>query len=299
MLMDKLEESLKRKRDLVEAALREYMPETTTFPGVLFESMGYIVFAGGKRLRSVLVLAAAEAVGGKPEPVLPVACAIECIHSYSLVHDDLPSIDNHTYRRGQRSNHRVYGEATALLTGDGLLSLAFELMTHPRCAAVVEPEYIVKVINEIAHAIGPHGMVGGQVVDTISDLFPEDVSTLEYIHRHKTGALIEVSVRAGAMLSDASEKQLDALSRYGRAIGLAFQVVDDILDVVGKEEELGKPVGEDEKLDKMTYPTLLGLDRSREIAQRLGEEALAALDAFDGAAETLQGLAGYIVERTH
>ncbi|MBI3092605.1 MAG: polyprenyl synthetase family protein [Candidatus Tectomicrobia bacterium] len=297
--MQHLEASLQQKRELIEAALREELPGRDTYPEVLFESIHYSLFDGGKRLRPILVLAAAEAVGGKLETVLPVACALECIHTYSLIHDDLPSIDNHAYRRGKLANHRKFGPATALLTGDALQSLAFEVLTHPRHAATVNPERLLQVVYEVAQAVGPQGMVGGQVVDTISDLFQEDLKTLEYIHHHKTGALIEVSVRAGALLSDAAEEQIEQLGRYARALGLAFQIVDDILDVVGQAEELGKPVGEDEKLSKMTYPALLGLEQSRRLAQQLGQEALETLRGFGPMAETLRGLAHYVVARTH
>jgi geranylgeranyl diphosphate synthase type II len=258
--------------------------------------MRYSVFAGGKRVRPVLMLAACDAVGGNLEKAIPAACAMEMIHTYSLIHDDLPAMDDDDFRRGNPTNHKVYGEATAILAGDALLTEAFILLSKDDGGDAAAR---LKVIQEIATASGSRGMVGGQVVDMESEGKPEliDIATLSYIHTHKTGALIRASVRAGAILAGAGEERLASLTRYAEAIGLAFQIADDILDVEGTTEELGKDAGSDEARGKATYPALVGLEASKARAQELVDMALEALAGFDERAEPLRAIASYIVKR--
>ncbi len=283
------------RRAMIEAALDRLLPATDRRPERLHEAVRYSMLAPGKRLRPVLVLASAEAVGGDPEHVMPTACALECIHVFSLIHDDLPCMDDDDYRRGRLTNHKVYGEAMAMLSGDALLTLAFELMAQNR--ATVSPDRLLQAIELVSNASGTRGMVGGQVVDIESE--DQDVSeeTLDYIHAHKTGALLRVSSLVGALLCGADEGQIESLKRYGKSIGLAFQIADDILDIVGDESKIGKPVGSDQKQNKATYPRLYGLDESRKRARNEVATAVAALDAFGSHAEPLRAIARYIVER--
>ncbi|HXG25142.1 MAG TPA: farnesyl diphosphate synthase [Chthonomonadales bacterium] len=286
---------LKEHRVLVEEALDRFLPPVDREPRRVHEAIRYSVLAPGKRLRPILVLASAESVGGDPQTVLPTACALECIHVFSLIHDDLPCMDNDDYRRGRLTSHKVYGEAIAMLAGDALLALAFELIAEN--AATVAPERVVQVLKLLSHASGTGGMVGGQVVDIESEGREIDPETLHYIHTHKTGALLTASVLVGAILCGASKEQQDALRRYGESIGLAFQIADDILDVVGDQARIGKPVGSDQKQDKATYPKLFGLAESRRRAHAEVAHALEALAGFGPPAEPLRGIARYIVER--
>jgi geranylgeranyl diphosphate synthase type II len=258
--------------------------------------MRYSVMAGGKRLRPILVIAGAEAVGGTPDLVLPTACALELIHTYSLIHDDLPAMDDDDYRRGRLTSHKVFGEAVAILAGDALLTLAFRLVAE-NSALVPNPLVLREVVVEIAEAAGTFGMVGGQVVDIESEGKPVGAETLEYIHLHKTAALIRASLRVGALLANADRKALDAIGEAGRDLGLAFQIVDDILDVEGSLEELGKTAGSDERKQKATYPAIHGLEASRRQAKLLIERAKERLDALGARSEQLRALADYIVER--
>jgi geranylgeranyl diphosphate synthase, type II len=291
-----LKDYLKQRCQLVDQALEGFLPKAAELPASLHGSMRYSVFAGGKRVRPVLMLAACETVGGKVEAAIPAACAMEMIHTYSLIHDDLPAMDDDDFRRGNPTNHKVYGEATAILAGDALLTEAFILLSRADHGA--DPAARLKVIHEIACASGSRGMVGGQVVDMESEGNHEiDVATLSYIHTHKTGALIRASVRAGAILGGATEEGLDALTRYGDAVGLAFQIADDILDVEGTTAELGKDAGSDEARGKATYPALMGLEASKARAQELVQMALDALEQFDERAEPLRQIASYIVKR--
>ena len=291
-----LKEYLKTRCQLVDEALGRFLPEADELPASLHGSMRYSVFAGGKRVRPILLLAACEAVGGQVPVALPAACAMEMIHTYSLIHDDLPAMDDDDFRRGNPTNHKVYGEATAILAGDALLTEAFILLARAEDGA--DPAARLRVIHEIAHASGSRGMVGGQVVDMESEGKGEvDLATLSYIHTHKTGALIRASVRAGAILGGASVESLEALTRYGDAIGLAFQIADDILDVEGTTEELGKDAGSDQARGKATYPALMGLEASKERARELVQMALDALSVFDERAEPLRAIASYIVKR--
>ena len=291
-----LKDYLKQRCQLVDQALERFLPEASELPASLHGAMRYSVFAGGKRVRPVLMLAACETVGGALEEALPAACAMEMIHTYSLIHDDLPAMDDDDFRRGNPTNHKVYGEATAILAGDALLTEAFILLSRGEEGGDAAAR--LRVIGEIAHASGSRGMVGGQVVDMESEGKGEiDLATLSYIHTHKTGALIRASVRAGAILGGASAQGLDALTRYGDAIGLAFQIADDILDVEGTTEELGKDAGSDQARGKATYPALVGLEASKARAHELVQMALDALACFDERAEPLRAIASYIVKR--
>ena len=291
-----LKEYLKDRCQMVDEALDRFLPSGDELPASLHGSMRYSVFAGGKRVRPVLMLAACETVGGHLSWALPAACAMEMIHTYSLIHDDLPAMDDDDFRRGNPTNHKVFGEATAILAGDALLTEAFILLARAEEGA--HPAARLRVIHEIAHASGSRGMVGGQVVDMESEGKGEiDLATLSYIHTHKTGALIRASVRAGAILGGASAESLAALTRYGDAIGLAFQIADDILDVEGTTEELGKDAGSDQARGKATYPALMGLEASKARALELVQMALDALAPFDERAEPLRTIASYIVKR--
>ena len=263
----------------------------------LYAAMRYSLFNGGKRVRPLLAYAACEALGGEPEQANAAACAVELIHAYSLVHDDLPAMDDDDLRRGQPTTHKAFDEACAILAGDGLQSLAFEVLadaTHNPHGAQLR----LAMLSALARAAGPAGMVGGQAIDLGSVGQALDQNALETMHRHKTGALIEASVQLGALASgQADELVLKALHSYARAIGLAFQVQDDILDVESDTATLGKTQGKDQAHDKPTYPALLGLDAAKAYAQELCEQALHALRPFDQAAEPLRELARYIVER--
>jgi geranylgeranyl diphosphate synthase type II len=288
---------LKEKRALVDEALETFLPESAEQSAEVVKAMRYSLFAGGKRIRPILCMAGAEAVGGDARSVLPVACALEMIHTYSLIHDDLPVMDNDDLRRGKPTNHRVFGEAMALLAGDGLLTKAFHLMTHLDPENRVKPGALLKVIGLIATAAGYEGMVGGQAVDIQSEGKEGDSSIVEFIHTHKTGALIAASVCSGAILGGAKEDQLKALSSYGENIGLAFQVADDILNVEGSSQEMGKSVGSDAQQGKITYPAVFGLKRSKEIQRALVDRALESLRFFEERANPLRHIARYIIKR--
>jgi len=293
-----LDSYLQERIQLTEAALDRYLPGDHTLPARLHEAMRYSVFAGGKRIRPVLMMAACETVGGFPQQVLPAACAIEMIHSYSLIHDDLPAMDDDDLRRGKPTNHKVYGEANAILAGDGLLTEAFILLSSPDVWKDVAADTRREVIHLLARNAGSRGMVGGQVVDMESEGKEVDLPTLEYIHTHKTGALMLAAIEAGAVLGGASLEQRQALKRYGEAAGLAFQVADDVLDIVADQQKLGKDVGSDMDRGKATYPALLGLDGARNRARELRDVAFSALDIFGDSARPLREIADYIVNRS-
>jgi geranylgeranyl diphosphate synthase type II len=289
---------LKEKIALVDTALENWLPKEKDMPYSIHKAMRYSIFAGGKRVRPVLMLAACEAVGGIIEKAMPAACAMEMIHTYSLIHDDLPAMDNDDFRRGRPTNHKVFGEAIAILAGDGLLTEAFKLISNPSFAADIESAKRLAVIHEIATCAGTYGMVGGQVVDMESEGKPEiDLPTVQYIHTHKTGALIKASVVAGALLGGADEVQLAAIRRYGEAAGLAFQIADDILDIEGTTEEIGKDAGSDEARGKATYPAVMGLAAAKQEAKAMMDEAMLALEPLGKPAEPLREIARYIVER--
>ena len=278
----------------VNQTLNDFLPEGK--PGIIHESMAYSVNAGGKRLRPALTLWTAQLLGGKKEQVMPIACAMEFIHSYSLIHDDLPCMDDDDLRRGKATNHKVYGVAMALLAGDGLLTRAFELMAETKDTGV-DPESLLTVIKEIGNAAGSQGMVGGQVVDMLSEGKEIDLETLKYIHAHKTGALFRASIRSGAILSGASEEDLERLTSFAEYLGLAFQITDDILDVVGDEEKLGKPVGSDEEHVKATYPALVGLEESKRLAREVVQKGKEALEPYGEKAKIFKQLLDFILTR--
>ena len=289
-----IEDYLKREREGIDLALDKYLPPENDYPSTIHKSMRYSVFAGGKRVRPILALAAAEAVKGNKEKVLPVACVFELVHTYSLIHDDLPAMDDDDLRRGSPTNHKVFGDAVAILAGDALLTLAFDILATK---VKSEEKILLQIIHEISKAAGSMGMVGGQVVDIESQGKTVDFPVLEYIHIHKTGSLILSSVRAGALISSAGEKELIALTKYGEALGLAFQIADDVLDVEGVSEKMGKNKGSDKAKDKATYPALLGLDESKKRAEELMSIALAAIDFLGDEAIPLQQIARYIINR--
>jgi geranylgeranyl diphosphate synthase type II len=261
--------------------------------------MRYSLFAGGKRVRPILAVAAAEALGAKTADLLPIAGSLELIHTYSLVHDDLPAMDDDDLRRGRPTCHKVYGEAVAILAGDGLLTMAFETLSDPRRLKAVPANRLVSIIKEVSTASGVFGMIGGQVVDMESEGRDVDFPTLEYIHTHKTGALIRASVRVGALYAKAGKRQFTALTHYGEMVGLAFQIADDILDVTGTREEIGKDVGSDIKKGKKTFPGFYGLEESRRRAGEVADKAVHALRDFDRKADPLRELAKYIVNRVN
>ncbi len=292
-----LKEYLNEKKGLVDKALDSYFPDPSGPASDVIKAMKYSLFAGGKRLRPILCMAGAEAVGGDGKFVLPVACAIELIHTYSLIHDDLPVMDDDDIRRGKPTNHKVFGEAIALLAGDGLLTEAFHLMTADELIALVSPHLILKVISLIAAAAGYGGMVGGQVVDIQWEGKAPDFPIVEYIHTHKTGAMINASVTSGAMLAAGDGPRLTAITSYGKKIGLAFQISDDILDIEGDSETMGKTAGADVEKGKMTYPAVIGLNKSKQIQSDLVEKAIDSLKIFDHGAEPLRQIARYIIKR--
>jgi geranylgeranyl diphosphate synthase type II len=291
-----LDAYLAERRRLTDEALDIYLPRIDELPPRLHEAMRYSLFCGGKRLRPILVYAGAEAVGGSLEWVIPLACAVECIHTFSLIHDDLPAIDNDDLRRGSPTSHVVYGEAMAILAGDALLALAFDLIGE--CRVFVPEGRVLDALAMVARASGTRGMVGGQVSDIESEGLPNlDEATVASIHARKTGALLLASLLSGARLCGATFAQERALHIYGTNTGLAFQITDDILDLEGDAEKLGKPLGSDLKQDKATYPKILGIPASRALARRASDTALAALEDFGPSAEPLRALAHYIVER--
>lgn len=289
-----LQAYLSIKIELVNKALKELLHGEEEYPQNLHRAMHYSLFAGGKRIRPVLVLAAAEAAGGRLDEAINTACAFECVHTYSLIHDDLPAIDNDDLRRGRPTCHKAFGEAVAILAGDALLTAAFELVAATKTS---DSSRVIKVITELSKASGSAGMIGGQMVDIESEGVEVPFPVLEYIHIHKTGELILAAVRSGAIMGGADHQQMGALSKYGKSIGLAFQIADDILDVAGSADEMGKNTGGDEKKGKATYPSLIGLDESKKRAEELVDIALKALEGFDEKADPLRAIARYIVQR--
>lgn len=283
-----VERYLTEKSRVVEEAMQSYLVSVDDSIHKLIEAMKYSLFAGGKRFRPTLVLASTELFNGDLEKAKLVASAIEMIHTYSLIHDDLPALDNDDFRRGKPTLHKVYGEAIALLAGDGLLTLAFELLGRTGY-----PEVIV----EIARSAGIKGMVGGQFMDLEAEGKQVPLKKLQEIHKLKTGSLITVSLRAGAYISNAVKEDLEAITEYGENLGIAFQIVDDILNVVGDSKKMGKPTGTDEKHQKSTYPSLLGIEKSKELALEHIRRAIGALDKFENKAEPLRNLAWYVFYR--
>ncbi len=288
---------LEEKRRVVDKALDSFFPGTIEPADDLFKAMRYSLFAGGKRLRPILCIAGAEAVGGSQNDVLPVACALEMIHTYSLIHDDLPSMDNDDLRRGKPTSHKVFGEAVALLAGDGLLTEAFSLMARGSETHGIEPSNLLRVIGIIADAAGCRGMVGGQVVDVQFEGKGGDLSVVQFIHERKTGALIKASVVSGAILGGGTAEEINSLSVYGEKIGLAFQISDDILDIEGDPALMGKGVGGDIERGKLTYPSAVGLEESKQFQMALVEDAIKCIESFGESAEPLRAIARYIIKR--
>ena len=289
-----LQAEWKKKRELVETALARELEAGETLSATLADSMRYSLLAGGKRLRPILLMAAADAVGGKGEDYLTTACALEMIHTYSLIHDDLPSMDNDDYRRGKLTNHKIYGAGMATLAGDALLTLAFEVMMRQSKATDAVK---LAVVREVSVASGPNGMVGGQAIDLESEgqhISPDD---LRRMHMGKTGALFRAAIRCGALLAGASAAELRVLTRYAESFGLAFQITDDILDVTGEAAAIGKPVGSDERNHKSTYVTLTSLSEAREIARKAVADAVEALRPLGNKAAFLSELAEFLLSR--
>ena len=278
----------------VNRALDRCLPKAKTRPSTIHTAMRYSLFAGGKRLRPALCLAAAEACGGTREAALPFACAVECIHTYSLVHDDLPAMDNDDFRRGQPTSHKVYGEGIAILAGDGLLTQAFEIIVQGKATRRYSHQAMVL---DLAQASGSLQLIAGQVADLEGEGKKISEQDLKYIHERKTSALLRCAVRLGGMSANCTASQLQALSNFGYYVGLAFQVIDDILDVTQTTEQLGKTAGKDVAAQKATYPSIIGLEKSRAIARRLTAKAYEALQPFKGRAEALEALAKYLLER--
>jgi geranylgeranyl diphosphate synthase type II len=289
-----LQNFLAAKTAAVNEALDHLLPSENHKPATIHRAMRYSLFAGGKRIRPALCLAAAEACGGKDSNAIPLACAVECIHTYSLIHDDLPAMDDDDYRRGKLTNHKVFGEGIAVLAGDALLTVAFELAA--KCKGW--PRYgHQKIILELASASGSLQLIAGQVADLESEGKKISAKELQYIHERKTSALLCCSVRLGGMSANCTQAQLKALTDFGYHVGLAFQVIDDILDVTQTSDKLGKTAGKDTKAQKATYPAIVGLEKSRKIAERLTNQAFAALKPLGQRAEALRGLAEYLLQR--
>ncbi|MEL7501804.1 MAG: geranylgeranyl diphosphate synthase CrtE [Cyanobacteria bacterium J06554_6] len=285
------------QRERVEAALDRSL--TVVYPEQIYEAMRYSLLAGGKRLRPILCLATCQLAGGEPDMAMPTACALEMVHTMSLIHDDLPSMDDDDYRRGRLTNHKVYGEDVAILAGDALLAYAFEFIAA-QTPNRVPAERTLRVIQRLGRAVGAAGLVGGQIVDLASEGQPDvSLDQLNFIHMHKTAALLEVSVVSGALLAGANDDTLARLTRYAQNIGLAFQIVDDVLDITSTQAELGKSIGKDEAAQKATYPSLLGLEASQQRAEQLIQSAKAELTGFGDERQPLLALADYITARTH
>jgi len=291
-----LEQYLADRSALVDKALGRYLPKAAMKPATLHKAMRYSLFAGGKRLRPILALAAAEACGGSIDAALPHACAVECIHTYSLIHDDLPCMDDDDLRRGRPTNHKVFGEGIAVLAGDALLTIGFELLSHAKPTRHYD---MTTLIRELSTAAGHQWLIAGQVLDLEGEGKPTSARDLKFIHRSKTAALLTASIRLGAMSANASAAKLEALTEFGQALGLAFQVIDDILDVTQTSEKLGKSAGKDVAAQKATYPAVFGLERSRAEARRLTAAARTAVKPFGKASAPLLALADYLLNRDY
>lgn len=292
-----LKQELQNRITEVEGMLEQYLPVQQEFPPVIFEAMRYSLFAGGKRLRPIMVLAACEAVGGDKKRAEPFACALEMIHTYSLIHDDLPAMDNDDYRRGRLTCHKVYGEDMAILAGDGLLHHAMETMAQ---ACFADPcKETTGAMAAIAKGAGLHGMLTGQVVDVYYEGKPMTKEILDFIHMHKTAAMIQGALESGARVGGASEEIVEKFGIAGEKIGVAFQILDDILDVTSTMEELGKPIHSDEKNEKTTYVNLYGIEKSRQIAAKLSEEAMEIWKNLGSSCDFLAALTAYLLKRTY
>jgi geranylgeranyl diphosphate synthase, type II len=301
---------INEKREFIDSYLKSYF-DTPLSPSILHEAMKYSIFAGGKRIRPILVLASYEACGGDAEDIIPQAAALELIHTYSLIHDDLPAMDDDELRRGKPTNHKVFGEAMAILAGDALLTEAFKMISEcgmhnaefknitsfSNFKIRISKSAILKVIREVAIAAGAYGMVAGQAQDIISEDSRPEKETLEFIHLHKTAALIQASVKIGPILAGSKKSILNAMEKYGEAIGLAFQIIDDILDIEGKTEEIGKTSGSDLRKKKVTYPALYGLEKARQKAEDLISMAIDSLKIFSHEADPLREIALHLLKR--
>ena len=290
-----LRQTLEQGRAVTDQALERLLPPASQYPSSIHQAMRHSVFAGGKRLRPILCIEAAQMVAGcVPAGVEELGAALEMLHTYSLIHDDLPALDNDDLRRGRPTSHKVFGEATAILAGDALQTYAYEVLAKLQCSAVAR----VAIIAEIAHATGTiEGMIGGQVMDLEAEHKHPDAQTLEYIHRSKTGALLTASVVTGGIYADATSEQIQSLNDFGMNIGLAFQIVDDVLDVTQSSEQLGKTAGKDTATEKATYPSLFGIEASLKKADELTAKASAALDRFGERAAIMREIAKFLVER--
>jgi len=292
-----IREYLKERKNLIDHALERYLKECKHQPQTLYRAMQYGLFPGGKRFRPILTVACGELFGGKHKSLLPFACALELIHTYSIIHDDLPALDDDDLRRGEPATHKVFGEGIALLAGDALLTEAFHLMTGPQVARLLGPALILQLVHEIARAAGIVGMVGGQVVDLEAEGREVDIATVDYIHVRKTGALIHTAARVGARIGGALPKELRRISRYAEFLGLAFQVTDDILDAVGLPTTTGQTEAKDREKGKATYPSVVGLAAAKGRAQELLHHCLKELQVFGKDADPLRGIAYYVTQR--
>ncbi len=291
---------LKQEGEIVNKALEKYLPKENEYPENIMKAMRYSVLNPGKRIRPILLLNAYELCGGKKRDALFFACAIEFIHCYSLIHDDLPAMDDDDLRRGKPTSHKVFGEDMAILAGDALLTYAFETISNPKnISKNINQLNVLKSIHRLSNASGIYGMVGGQVVDVISENKKIEKSTLEYIHKHKTGALLSVSLEIGGILANADKKTIDVLKKYGECIGLTFQIVDDLLDIFGDEKSLGKPIGSDQNKKKSTYPFLYGIDKAKEDAFNLTEKAKKEISYFGKKSQVFSDLADFILNRIY
>ncbi len=290
-------EYLERKRIEVDRFLDVVAPPAAVPPAMLHDSLRYSLLAGGKRIRPILTIAAAEAIGATAPGLMPVACSLELIHTYSLIHDDLPSMDNDDFRRGKPTNHKVYGEAMAILAGDALLTMAFDIISRPDLMKGCDPVRQVRLVQELAYGAGNRGMVGGQVFDIQAEHKDIDLATLQTIHKHKTGMLIRAAVRMGAIAAGANDRQLDDMTGYAEDIGLAFQIADDVLNVTGTREELGKNPNTDAERGKKTYPTFYGVDGAKTLADDCVTSAINRLSSFGSSADPLREIARYITAR--
>ncbi len=290
-----LQTYLRKQQQYIESALQEVLPPSDGPTAQLLKAMRYSVFAGGKRLRPILMLAACEAVGGNASQALKPACALEMIHTYSLIHDDLPAMDDDNFRRGVPTNHKVFGEAIAILAGDALLTEAFRLLSQPDQTLAAQVR--LQIINIAATASGWGGMVGGQVADMLAEGQDNSIDTVNFIHKHKTGALILAALQIGAVSGGADPAQLKHITTFGQSAGLAFQIADDLLDIESSQEQLGKDIGRDQQRGKATYPAVAGVEESHRRATQLHAQAIAQLDSFGDAAEPLRQISAYIINR--
>lgn len=288
---------LNNKVNIVEKALKDNFTKNDNKQKLIYDSMEYSLFAGGKRLRPVIMLGAYEMFTGNYKNVLPFACAMEMIHTYSLIHDDLPAMDNDDYRRGRLSNHKKFGEATAILAGDGLLNMAFEIMLRESLELDIDKKLLVKAMSIIADSSGTEGMIGGQVVDMFCEDSINNIDDLKYLQKHKTGAIIKSSAIVGGLLGGATDIELKEIEKFAENLGLAFQIQDDILDVEGNAEKLGKPIGSDKDNNKKTYVSMIGLEEAKKLQENLTKEAIEALSIFEEKSSMLVELSKYLLKR--